>query len=209
MMTLIVALIMMALTGSSGPLVCREAPKTHASIQWSEKSRIIAPNRTKYIEVNPILTADDNQSPVELKACGSQSVARVLVLTRSANVHWSSDSSKLLVIDRPGANSYVVRLFDIKDNDGSLSVNEFSSLNDQIRNLAMGAVPSGSRIEFFRPSLKSWSDSRLTIRVRGTYSQGGSGPMGSFCFDTMIDSRSSIPRDKTMGHARSSGPCLS
>lgn len=210
MITLIAAFMMMlAVNENSDPIICQENPRTHASIHWSEKSRIVSPNRTKYIEVNPILTGDENRSPVELKTCSSQFAAPVLLLTRSANIHWSSDSSKLLVIDQPGANSHIVRLYNIRDSDDVLAVNEIYGLNDHIRNLVMSEIPSGGRIEFFRPHFKSWNGSNLVLSIRGTYSFGGRGPMTSFCFDTMIDSRGAIPRANTMGNARSADRCLS
>jgi len=201
MITLIATLMMAASAPNSA--LCQGPSQPQGTIRWSESTKLLAPNRLRYVEVKPILTADENQSPVWLRSCRSASAFPLMVLSRSADVYWSSDSADLMIIDRPADSSYIVRVFKVVDSRSNLSATEVHGFNNQVRSFVEHRIPKGARIEFFKPRGKSWNGSQLTLEVLGTYSVDDPGPMRSFCFNAVIDSVSFTLRDALVRNSAS------
>ncbi|HWG20706.1 MAG TPA: hypothetical protein VG225_09250 [Terracidiphilus sp.] len=160
-------------------------PQTHPMfLQWSERAKLKSADGQFQIEVHPILTDEENHSPVVIRRLSDGKESELFTLTRAAYAMWSPDSHRILVIDEPTADNYEVHLYSPEgkrmeaDTDGMM------------RSAVVSQIAPGRKIEFYLPTFLSWKGNQLVIAVGGTTSHGIPSPMESFCLALSVDSDS-------------------
>jgi hypothetical protein len=162
--------------------------KSSAEIQWSEARVVPSYDHRVFVKVVPNLRGDENESEVQLIDCATGDRQHLITLTRSADVHWRGDGRRLLVIDRPTADSGVVRLFRVVRST-HLSIASYNHLDAELRERVEKLIGRSSRMVFFRPRLESWLGIRLALEVSGATAPPGGGMMKSYCVKVVIDSQ--------------------
>jgi hypothetical protein len=155
-----------------------------AFLHWSRRTIVKSPDGQFQIEVHPILTDEENHSPVVVHRLYDGREWKLFTLTRAAHTLWSPDGHRILVIDEPTVDNYVVHLYSPEgkrteaDTDGMM------------RSAVASRIAPGREVEFYLPTFVSWNDNELVIAVGGTSSHGIASPMESFCFAVSVDSGS-------------------
>jgi hypothetical protein len=174
--------------GAAPPARCEESAVSHGRLQWSEPAHLVSPNREWMLELKPLLTAEENQSPVLLHACDSSDSSLLITLARRADAYWGPDGNSLLVIDQPASDSYKPLVF---SNLTKLNVNDAlkdsNALDVALRKNILQQVGAGAEIEFYLPRFVAWNPGSLVLAVGGSTSSGKDGPMKSYCFGFVID----------------------
>ncbi len=158
---------------------CRSPGEKQAHLQWSEPNTVVAPNRTWAAEVRPVLTADENASPLVLYRCGGKQAVTVMRLSRSADLVWSDDGRTLLVIEQAAAESYSIRLFRIRMDGENVSVSEKPGVDKSIRAAVAQRLGPRSKIQFYTPVLVAWKRDQLSLGIKGNLSERVPGPTKS------------------------------
>jgi hypothetical protein len=153
-------------------------------LHWSERAMVKSPDRQFQIEVHPILTDEENHSPVVIHRLYDGREWELFTLTRAAHVLWSPDSHRILVIDEPTADNYEVRLY---SPDGKRTETDTDRM---MRSAVASQIAQGRSINFYHPTFVSWKDNELLIAVGGTSYKGIPSPFESFCFAVSVDSDS-------------------
>jgi len=181
--------IRLALAILMSSFVCVAAqPLTRPAIlQWSKKAIVKSPDGQLQIEVHPILTDQDNHSPVVVHRRYDGREWALFTLSRVADVLWEADGNRILVIDEPTANDYDVHLY---SSDGKRTELDTDGM---IRSTVARLLGPDRKLEFYLPTFLSWEDADLVIAVGGASSTGmplpmQSLPMKSFCFAVHVDS---------------------
>ncbi|MEO7177649.1 MAG: hypothetical protein ABIW83_02285 [Allosphingosinicella sp.] len=187
---------------------CPPAREKRAHVQWSHARTVVAPNRAWAVEVRPVLTADENISPLVLYRCGGKPIVTVMRLSRSADLVWSDDANTLLVIDQAGAESFTVRLFRIGMAGGNVFASERPNVDKGIRTALVQRLGGRAAVQFFEPVFVAWKGDQLTLGIQGTLSEREPGPMKSYCFTAQVHTadapaRSVYPLTLTMGNRAS------
>jgi hypothetical protein len=155
-----------------------------AFLHWSKKTVVKSPDKKLQIEVHPILTDEENHSPVVVHRLYDGKEWNLFTLKRAAQAIWRPDSQRILVIDEPTADNYQVYLF-------SPEGQRIETDTDKTMRAAVAShIGSDGKIEFYLPTFVSWKDHELVIAAGGTSSKEVPGPMESFCFAVSIDSNS-------------------
>jgi len=177
--TLALVSVMISLVGhAAGPL------GHPVFLHWSKRTIVKSPDGQFQIEVHPILTDEENHSPVVVQRLYDGREWGLFTLTRAAHVLWSPDSHRILVIDEPTADNYEVNVYSPEgkrmeaDTDGMM------------RSIVASQIASGRTIEFYLPTFVSWKGNELVIAAGGTTSHGIPSPMESFCVAVRVDSDS-------------------
>jgi hypothetical protein len=153
-------------------------------LHWSRRAIVKSPDGQFQIEVHPILTDEEDHSPVVVRRLYDGKEWELFTLTRAAHALWSPDSHRILVIDEPTADNYEVHLYSPEgkrmeaDTDGMM------------RSAVLSGIAPGREIDFYLPTFVSWKDNELVLAVGGTSSRGIPSPMQSFCFAVSVDSDS-------------------
>ena len=166
-------------------IVFAAPPVQHATfLQWSKKTIVKSPNERLQIEVHPILTDEENHSPVVVRRLVDQHVWRLITLSRAAQTAWSFDSKKILVIDQPTADNYRVLLLSSEGKRAEVDTDKM------IRAAAVNLIGPGRAMEFYLPMFVSWDAKELVLAVGGTSSNGVNRPMTTYCLGVRVDSNS-------------------
>jgi dipeptidyl aminopeptidase/acylaminoacyl peptidase len=96
----------------AAPRDCDGSPRTQFSVQWSRPVQVVSPHRKWSITVKPDWRAEENRTSVVLHACGTVESRQLFTLTRSAEINWSSDGQRILVVNKPTSDSYEVLFSD-------------------------------------------------------------------------------------------------
>lgn len=155
-----------------------------AFLQWSRTTIITSPDKQAQIEVHPILTDSENHSPVVVRRVADQREWSLFTLSRTAEVEWSPNSDRILVIDQPTADSYVVRLFSSQGERTEIDTDRM------IRSAAANLVGAKRAMEFYLPTFVAWNAHELVLAVGGTSSHGINKPMAPYCFAVSVDDNS-------------------
>jgi hypothetical protein len=176
--------IFLFLTGVSSAQ-CKNSSHSYARLQWSEAIKLVSPDGTWELEVRPLLTSDENQSPVLLRRCQGSDSRTLLTLQRSAVAYWGPDSKSLLVVNEPVANSNELLLFDTT----SVKGDEWKArqIDELVKRRLSQELGETRQIEFYLPQFVSWKANDLLIAVGGATSHGD-GPMSPYCYGFLIDS---------------------
>ncbi|MGD0682344.1 MAG: hypothetical protein ABR990_09855 [Terracidiphilus sp.] len=179
-------IIRLALIIVTTSLVCLAAqPLGHpVFLHWSKRAIVKSPDGQFQIEVHPILTDEENHSPVVVHRFYDGSERELFILTRAANALWSPDSHRILVIDEPTVDNYVVHLYSPEGKRTEADTDRM------MRSAVASQITQGRSIEFYLPTFVSWKDNELVIAVGGTSYRGIPSPMQSFCFAVSVDSDS-------------------
>jgi hypothetical protein len=165
---------------------CSSVQRSHARLQWSEATKLVSPDRVWELEVRPLLTSDENQSPVRLHSCQGTGSRTLLTLQRSAEAYWGPDSKSLLIINEPVANSNKLLLFRTTSAKGSVE-DAFGQIDDAVKRRLSQELGEKRHIEFYLPQFVSWKVSGLVLAVGGATSSGADGPMSPYCYGFLID----------------------
>ena len=155
-----------------------------ASLHWSKEAKLKSPDRKLQIEVHPILTDEENHSPVVVHRLEDGKEWNLFTLTRAAQAIWRPDSQRILVIDEPTADNFHVQLFSPEGQKVATETDEM------LRSAVMSQIGSGRKIEFYLPTFVSWKKDELIIAVGGTSFDGIHKSTESFCFVVSIGSDS-------------------
>lgn len=168
---------------------CAGAVAATATLHWSESAQVVSPSRAWAIEVDARagLRSDDNETPVTLVRCADGARRPLFVLDRAAKAHWGPRGDALLVANAPGAGHGALAVFDAV----GLFADETAVGADRLDRIVRDAVrrrlgPTWT-IAFYTPSLLSWRDERLTLRVALQAVRGANGPLRPFCYDVRLD----------------------
>lgn len=153
-------------------------------LQWSEKVSIKSPNGQYQLEVHPILTDEENHSPVVLRRLDNNYVQTLLTLDRAAQAVWSPNSRELLIINQPAVDNYRVRLFSVN------SQKVRSDTDSLLRSAVRSHLGSSKTMEYYLPKFVSWKENVLVLAVGGTSSIGINKPMFPYCFGVKVDGTS-------------------
>ena len=157
-----------------------------ARLQWSKPAAVVAPNRFWVVEVNPILDADENRTPVSLRNCRNSKVRPLFILARDAELHWSADSKNLLVINEYLSGTSEVLLFSAHD-----VVTGAPRPPDAINMVVMAALEErlgkARQVDFYLPAFVSWNDSSLVLAIGGMTNTQVPGPMKTYCYGMTIN----------------------
>lgn len=181
-----------------GPLLaqCSGAARSHAQFQWSEAARLVSPNRDWELKVEPRLTSDENESPVLLRNCRNSKSRILLTLTRTADVNWSQNGKRLLIINEPVANASTLLLFDTSSaNNLPSRPTDRDTIDETVKKRLSEEIGKNRQIEFYLPEFVGWRSADLIIAVGGASTSGGAGPMTSYCYGFLIDSNTRAIKD--------------
>src|SRR5215510_8831720 len=166
---------------------CSSVPRSHAQLQWSETAKLVSPDRGWELEVRPLLTSDENQSPVRLRSCQGTGSRTLLTLQRSAEAYWGPDSKSLLIINEPVANSNKLLFFRTTSVKGSVEEEASGQIDEAVRQRLSQELGEKRHIEFYLPQFVSWKASGFVLAVGGATSSGADGPMSPYCYGFLID----------------------
>ena len=153
-------------------------------LHWSREEIVKSPDERLQVEVHPILTDDENHSPVVIRRLVDQRTWNLFTLTRAAEVQWSPDSQKILVIDQPTVDHYEVRLFSSEGKMPGIDTDKM------IRSAVSDIIGPGRKMGFYLPTFVSWESNELIVAVGGTSWTGINRPVDTYCFAAKIDSNS-------------------
>jgi hypothetical protein len=162
--------------------ICSGQQQGHFTLQWSESRKIVSPDRKWSIITKPDLSADENRTAVLLRSCRGSAAHLLFTLSRAADVDWSADGERVMVINKPGADSYEVLFSDDVSEAFSVSGGGLEHLDGIVRQAINARLGIGRQIEFFLPRFTSWTPTGFVISVGGSTSAGGDGPMSSYCY---------------------------
>lgn len=167
---------------------CSKSPQPHRRLQWSEATQATSPNFRWQVVLRPVLTSEENNSPVLLKSCRGRESWQLLTLSRSAEVFWAPSGSRLLVINQPTADVYQLLLFDVEKLSSDSATQSANEIDEVVKQSLKEKLRESRIIEFYLPTFVSWANERLVLGVGGATSSGRDGPMQSYCYGFVIDS---------------------
>jgi hypothetical protein len=176
------------LTGTSSAQ-CSGTSKTNGSLQWSERSKVVSPDRAWVVEVHPVLDADENGSAVTIRNCGESKSLPLFTLQRSAELYWSSDSKHILVVNQPLSGTNKLLLFSIPSSATGASESAADTLNKIVNDALVERLGESRHIQFYLPTLVSWKASSMLLAVGGETYVGDSGPIDAYCYGLRINSK--------------------
>jgi len=167
---------------------CSGASQTRATLQWSKPAKIVAPDRFWVVEVNPVLDADENKTPVIIRKCGESKSWPLFTLQRSANLYWSSDSKRLLVVNQPLSGTNKLLIFSVPSpiNRGLESPSD--ALDKMVYSTLLERLGKNKHIQFYLPTFVSWTNNNLLLAVGGAAYAEDTGPLDAYCYGLRINS---------------------
>jgi hypothetical protein len=175
----------------------------HARLHWSEPKKIVSPDHAWELTVFPIYTGDGNHSPVVVRKRDGGRANVVLILERSANIYWGSDS-RLLILDHGITNPPRILLFRLGSTGNVTRLRAVApDLDADIRGRLLRALGRKAVVAFYVPTFGSWTGSRLVLRLGGTvvYKPADS-PMYPYCYRVILNSRTARVENMTKEPAR-------
>lgn len=149
--------------------------------QWSEANSIRSRNGSWQLEVHPVLTSDENESPVVLRQCATDRSKVVLILERSASVYFSLSGNEFIIINRPVRNKYEI----LTGKSAYLLANERHLLNRSVGTLIYDAISKSlypSQPVFFLPKLENWENGLMRFVISGQAAVDGAQEISDYCF---------------------------
>lgn len=177
------------LAGAAVPQ-CDAPSQSKIQLHWSRYNKVVAPNRSFAVEVHPILDSEENQSPVTLRACETSKSWPLFILQRSAELYWSADSKRLLIVDEPLSGTNKVMLFPIDKLTQQSQANAPDAINVAIKEALTRKLGKHSHFQFYLPTYVSWNGNDLLLAIGGTTYTQENGPEQSYCYGFEIDSSS-------------------
>ena len=166
---------------------CSRIPQNHAQLQWSRPATAVSPNLAWQVEVHPVLTSDENQTPVTLHSCRKDASWSLFTLERSAEVYWSPDSRHLLVINEPLSGSNKLLFFPVSKLAEGKETRDSDGLDRAVKQVLHQRLGENRRIEFYLPQFVSRKENNIVLAVGGAASSGGDGPMTPYCYGVLVD----------------------
>lgn len=167
---------------------CSDIPQTHRQLQWSQPATIVSLSRAWQVEVHPVLTSDENQTPVTLHSCINDGSWPLFTLERSAEMYWGADSRSLLVINEPLSGSSKLLFFSINKLTQGGEAPGSDELDRMVKQILFQRFGEKKQIEFYLPRFVSWKKSQIVLAIGGATSSGGNGPMTPYCYGVVVDS---------------------
>jgi hypothetical protein len=166
--------------------LCKGAPQSHASIQWSEGSRVISPDHAWRIIVKPVLGGDENASPVILESCSTGATKQILTLERRAEIIWNLKGDGLAIVNQPTADAYILTVLDPSQAASGQYFETGLELNNRIRNRIEKEVGEHRHLDFYLPRIVEWRERGLVIGVGGTSSPEAGGELREYCYGIIL-----------------------
>lgn len=188
MKTYIMVAISLLLTTGTTSAQCFGAPKLHAHLQWSEATKVVAPNHAWVVEVNPVLDADENRTPVTLHRCGGAGSWPLFTLERSAELHWGADSNHILVVNEPLNGTNKLLLFSVSSLTAGTAGVSPNALNRTVNEALTESLGKEKHIQFYLPNFISWKGDTLILAVGGATYAANDGPLTPYCYGMRINS---------------------
>ena len=175
---------------SDVPTNIRATPRTHSQLQWSEYATVVAPNDAWQVEVHPVLTSGENQTPVILRGCQKSGSWPLFILERDADIYWGPKSKNLLMVNKPLSGGNQLLFFDIKAVSEGKQAQAVSTLDERVKQAVLQRLGQKTVTGFYLPTFISWNESRLLFAAGGNAFYGKrneSGPIKEYCYGLMID----------------------
>ncbi len=176
---------------TNAPTNIRDTPRAHAHLGWSEFATIVAPNRAWQVEVHPVLSSGENQTPVSLRGCEKAGSWPLFILERDAEMYWGPDSRSLLVVNEPLAGGNKLLFFNVKALSEVKQTPAPDELDKAVEQVLLQRLGEKRHVEFYLPTFVSWKDSKLLLAGGGTTFSGKiseSGPTASYCYGFLVNS---------------------
>jgi hypothetical protein len=151
-------------------------------IQWSQRAHFASPDGRWQLVVIPRLSGAGNDARVELRSKRARIREHLFQLTRVAQVYWSQDASRLLILNEPFSGSKEILFFAVSPR-GASELRVDRTIRDKFLRMS-----GGKEIVFFTPTLAAWGQGSLVLAVGGTTANAATGPTKSHCFGLVIDS---------------------
>lgn len=177
--------------GPDAPTNIKDAPQTHAHLEWSMFAAIVAPNRAWQVEVHPALTSEENLTPVSLRGCRKAGSRPLFILQRDAEIYWGPDSNSLLVVNEPVDLGNQLLFFNVKASSEGKQTEAPDELDKEVQQVLFQHLGEKRHVDFYLPTFVSWKDSKLLLAVGGTTFSGKireSGPTASYCYGFLVNS---------------------
>jgi hypothetical protein len=165
---------------------CSVALPTHGRLQWSQRAKVVAPDRSWVVEVHPVLSAAENQTPVTLHQCAGPKSWPLFTLQRSAELYWGSDSKHVLVVNEPLAGTRKLLLFTLQGLSGTQETSA-DALDKKVNEKLIERLGNNRHIQFYLPGVVSWKGNNLLLAVGGETFVENVGPLDSYCYGLRID----------------------
>ncbi len=185
MISLALGLALLVTGASSAP--CSGTSPSHGHLQWSESAKIVAPDRAWQVEVHPVLTSEENQTPVTLHSCRKAGSWPLFTLKRSAEIYWSPDSRNLLVVNKPFSGSSRLLFFSVKALSDGKRAGASDLLDRTVKQAVLQRLGEKRHIEFYLPQFVSWAKGNIVLAVGGATYSGGNGPMSPYCYGIVVN----------------------
>jgi len=181
--------LLAGLTLVFGAVLCAQAPAVslgRARLRWSEEATVISPSRLWQVEVHPVHDSENNETPVVLRGRAKGDSRALFTLQRDAELYWSSDSGRLLVVNAPLRGTNELLLFSV---GGATAGAErpANALDRLVADAIAERLGSEQHIQSYMPAFVSWENDRLLLSVGGTAYRKEVGPLVSYCFGTTVD----------------------
>jgi hypothetical protein len=167
---------------------CSGTSQTSATLQWSKPAKIIAPDRFWVVEVNPVLDADENRTPVIIRKCGESKSWPLFTLQRSAKLYWNSDSKRLLVVNQPLSGTNKLLIYSVPSSIKRTPESPADALDKAVYATLVERLGKNKHIQFYLPTFISWKDNSLLLAVGGATYAEDTGPLDTYCYGLRINS---------------------
>lgn len=167
---------------------CSGPSRTNGSLQWSESARLISPDRSWVVEVHPVLDADENRTPVTIRKCGESRSSPLFTLQRGAELYWSSDSKRVLVVNQPLSGTNKLLIFSVPSSSTGTQESASDALDKRVNEALVERLGKSEHIQFYLPTLVSWIASGLLLAVGGETYAESVGPLDTYCYGLRVNS---------------------
>ncbi len=181
------ALGLALLTAGPSSVPCSGPSQPHGHLQWSESAKIVAPNPAWQVEVHPVLTSDENQTPVTLHSCRNDGAWPLFTLERSAEIYWSPGSRNLLVVNKPFSGSSRLLFFSVEALSDGKRAGASDLLDRTVKQAVLQRLGEKRHIEFYLPQFVSWGKGNIVLAVGGATYSGDNGPMSPYCYGIVVN----------------------
>lgn len=167
---------------AQGPTLGAQISSGKAEIHWSERADILSPDRNWLLKVSP--QGEDGPAVVSIQRATGRKRYVLFRLQRDASFLWSSDSTSLIIEDRPFSDHSRLILFQApflsKSEQGVLTVDRI------VKAAAKRSLSPGENINYYLPEVVGWKEGHWLVTAGVTTVRGDSGPFTSHCSGYLV-----------------------
>ncbi len=178
----ITALLTLAVPASS-----QSGRVTAHHLQWSRSATISAPNNSATVEVIPHLDQEENDTQVLVKNSDNGETTQLFTLTRAADLYWSADSTRILVVNQQLSGTNTLLLFNLRQQPRENKRGPANKINTVVQRAIAGKVGENSHLQFYLPKLSLWTGSRLLFAVGGQFYRDDESKLVTYCYGVFVN----------------------